>query len=88
MLTRISSSDHVMRMEMDAQSMAEEALNRGWLHARGNFINNQCQVKQSCLLALQEDGEMALGFLRRGMVVSLGCEQPGIEGLPIYPDHL
>lgn len=42
---------------------------------------------QSRLLALQEDRAVALGLLRRRMVVSLGCEQPWMEGPQIYLDH-
>lgn len=80
MLAQINSFGHVMRMEMDAWGAAEEALNQGWLHARGNFMNNQSQVMQSCLLALQ-DREIALGLLKRRTVVSLGYEQPGMKDL-------
>lgn len=54
-MTQINSSGHVPRKEIDTQGAAGEALNQGWLpgiflNNGGNFINNQCQVHQSCLL--------------------------------------
>lgn len=41
---------------------------------------------RSCLLALREDGDTALGLHRRRMVVSLDSEQPWMEGPRMHLD--